>query len=478
MGENDVNDPARHAAHERLRQLPAVHVLADAPELAPRVKELGRELVVEACRTVVDAARTGILEGRAVEIPGPAQVEETLVALTKPRLREVLNATGVVLHTNLGRAPLAPRAVERIAEVARSYTNLELRLEDGSRGGRDEGVEGHIRALTGAEAAFAVNNGAAAALLALAANAAGREVVVSRGELVEIGGGFRVPDVLAQSGCRLVEVGTTNRTRASDYAAALTPQTAAILKVHRSNFAIVGFTEDASIAELAQVGGAVPVLYDQGSGDLADVRRSLADGAALVTFSGDKLLGGPQAGFVVGARALVDRARRHPLARALRLDKLRFAALEETLLLWRTGQTRRIPVARMIEEHIDVVGGRAAVLAATIGGDAKVAQLDAVAGGGAHPAKPITSAGVVLRIDRPEALARLLRIGEPAVVPRVSHDAVVFDARTLADRDVMPVAHAVRRALALLAREDGGPLLRPVPRGEGEGEDALFEGRG
>lgn len=439
-----------------LRSLPSVRALLDDPQLRALAARHSRELVTEAARYVVERARERLKAGEGATVAA-AEVVREVAARVRPKLRRVLNATGVVLHTNLGRAPLAPLALAHAVEAARGYANLELVLETGARGGRDDGVDAHLQALVGCERAFAVNNGAAAALLALAACAAGREVVVSRGELVEIGGGFRVPEVLVQSGCRLVEVGTTNRTRAADYAAVLGQGTGALLKVHRSNFALVGFTEEASLAELAALGRprGIPLLYDQGTGDLDRVRRALADGADLVLFSGDKLLGGPQAGLVAGRAALVEQARRHPLARALRVDRLRLAALETTLSLWRQQRFAELPAARMLGEELATVRDRARALLRLLGeGPFGVVESEAAAGGGTRPGELLASAAVELRCGRAQRLAALLRTGEPAVVVRVVDGHVRLDARTLLPEELEEAALAVRAALDLLAVDD------------------------
>src|SRR5205823_5536667 len=297
----------------------------------------------------------------------------------RPSLRRVLNATGVLIHTNLGRAPLAAEAIAQVVETARGYSNLELDLRDGTRGSRQDHAAALLRRLTGAEASIVVNNNAAALLLALAALAEGREVIVSRGELVEIGDGFRIPDVLARSGATLVEVGTTNRTRAEDYERAIGERTGALLRVHQSNFKIVGFTEQPPLSELARLAHrhGLPLVDDLGSGVLVElgdepsVSASVAAGADLVTFSGDKLLGGPQAGLVVGRADLVERLRRHPLQRALRADKLGLAALEGTLLLYLdpARALAEVPVLRMLREEPSVVRSRAERLAAAVGGE-------------------------------------------------------------------------------------------------------------
>src|SRR6476469_5238217 len=331
--------------------------LRDLPSVDELAREAGDPLAVDAARAVIDRARAEIQEGGD---PGDltARLREELADARQPRLRRVLNATGIVVHTNLGRAPLAEGALARVVEVGRGYSNLEYDLVRGERGSRQGHVGAVLRRLTGAEAALVVNNNAAAVLLALAALAEGREVVVSRGELIEIGDGFRIPDVLARSGARLIEVGTTNRTRATDYERAIGPETALLLRVHQSNFRVVGFEERPRLEEVAAVARLhdLPLVDDLGSGAVAPVeaeptaRESLAAGADLVCFSGDKLLGGPQAGIVLGRAELVERLRRHPLQRALRADKLTLAALEGTLLAY-LDSPGQIPVVRMLREQ-------------------------------------------------------------------------------------------------------------------------------
>ena len=379
-------------------------------------------------------------------------VRTHLERLLEPRLRRVINATGVVVHTNLGRAPLAPAALERINAIATSYSNLEFELVEGTRGSRQDHIAGHLRDLAGAEAALVVNNNAAALLLTLAALAEGREVIASRGELVEIGDGFRIPDILARSGARLVEVGATNRTRTSDYAAALTGETGVLLRVHPSNFRILGFTERAALAELAELAGSagVPLVDDLGSGsfvslpDEPTVRESLDGGADLVTFSGDKLLGGPQAGIVCGRADLIERLRRHPLHRALRADKLTIAALEGTLALYRMPERarREVPVVRMLLEPLEAVRERAVLLARETGGTLE--QTMARAGGGALPLADLESYACALE----DALAGPLRQGDPPVVGIVRDGQLLLDCRTLGDAELSEVAAAVAAARA------------------------------
>src|SRR5436190_18938786 len=366
----------------QLRDLPSVDELARAVD---------DPLAVEAARRVIDQAREEILAGA-----DPGDLAERVRSELRPRLRRVLNATGVIVHTNLGRAPLPPAAIERVIEVARGYSNLEFDLGEGARGSRQDHVADILRRLTGADAALVVNNNAAAVMLALAALAEGREVLVSRGELIEIGDGFRIPDVLERSGATLHEVGTTNRTRAADYEAAIGPETAVLLRVHQSNFRVVGFTAQPSLRELADVAHRhdLPLVDDLGSGALVDIgdeptaRASLTAGADLVCFSGDKLLGGPQAGIVVGRADLVEQLRLHPLQRALRADKLTLAALEGTLAL-HLDAPERIPVVRMLREDAAVVRERAERLAALAGGD--VEETVARAGGGALPLAELPS---------------------------------------------------------------------------------------
>ncbi len=431
----------------RLRDLPSVDVLLADSRLAAEP----RGLALVAVRATLDEARATI---RAGGDPGDLVVAALAVLgdARAPSLRRVINATGVLVHTNLGRAPLAEAALTQAVEVGRGYSTLEYDLASGARGSRQDHLADIMRRLTGAEAALVVNNNAAAVMLALAALAEGREVLVSRGELIEIGDGFRIPDVLARSGARLVEVGTTNRTRARDYDQAVTEATAAVLRVHQSNFRVVGFTEQPRLEELADVARrhGLPLVDDLGSGALVDlgdeptVRQSLAGGADLVSFSGDKLLGGPQAGIVVGRADLVERLRRHPLQRALRADKLTLAALEGTLALYLDPERARaeIPVLRMLDEPVDAVRARAERLAAATGGE--VEETVARVGGGALPLAELPSFACALE----EALAEPLRLGEPPVIGIVRDGRLLLDCRALAEPEVEEVARAVAAARA------------------------------
>jgi L-seryl-tRNA(Ser) seleniumtransferase len=422
--------------------------LRDLPSVDELARGVDDPLAVEAARAVIDRAREEI---RAGADPGDlgARLYEELRATRTASLRRVLNATGVIVHTNLGRAPLADEALAQVVEVARGYSNLELDLREGARGSRQDHVAASLRRLTGAEAALVVNNNAAAILLALAALAEGREVLVSRGELIEIGDGFRIPDVLARSGARLVEVGTTNRTRARDYEKAVGPDTALLLRVHQSNFRLVGFTELPRLDELAAIAQrhGLPLVDDLGSGVLTELpgepsaRESLAAGADLVCFSGDKLLGGPQAGIVVGRGELIERLRRHPLQRAMRIDKLSLAALEGTLRLY-LAAPERIPVLRMLREDTESVRRRARRLAELAGGS--VEETVARVGGGALPLAELPSAACGVE----EELAAALRTGDPPVVGIVRDGRLLLDCRTLTDAEIDDVAAAVARARA------------------------------
>ncbi len=423
---------------------------------------LPRGLLVQCAREALDEARQ-----RVADDPGSSPDASDVVADARRRveqlraglLRPVLNATGVLLHTNLGRAPLGADALDAAARIGGAYSNLEHRIGTGGRGSRHEHAAALLARVCGADAGIAVNNNAAAVLVTLAALARRREVIVSRGELVEIGGGFRVPEILAESGARLVEVGTTNRTRRADYAAACGPETALILKVHASNYRMVGFTESTAVHELAGLGP--PVVVDVGSGlldettpwlahrpswlhDEPGVRQALDAGAAIVTFSGDKLLGGPQAGVILGRADLVAAIARHPLARAVRADKLTLGSLQAVALAYLDRDGTRIPLWRMATASLDELTARAERLAAGLDG-AKVVDSEAVAGGGSLPGLTIPSVAVAL--DRPAPGELLAALRRRDVVARIEHDAVLCDLRTVdpADDDRLRAALAATR---------------------------------
>lgn len=452
-----------------LRRLPAVGALLEAPELSSLIAEHGRPLVTRAIRDAVARARDALRRGGPASVTR-VEVEAALLALTTPSLRRVINGTGVVLHTNLGRARLAPEAWAAAQAVAEGYSSLELDLEAGERGDRHAHVAELVAELLGADGGLAFNNCAGATLLMLGALCKGKEVIVSRGQLVEIGGGFRVPDVLRESGADLVEVGTTNKVYARDYEAAITERTGAILVVHRSNFAIVGFTAQPELHELAAVARAAGVLLlvDQGSGllastedlgaaadQMADEPRpadAIAAGADLVAFSGDKLLGGPQAGLLAGTREALAKVKRHPLARALRADKMTLAALEVTLRMYRDGRAREIPAIRDLAASEASLELRARALAHAIRSaadlDVEVTPGESVPGGGSLPLARLPTR--LVRIGAPGAPARALaaglRAGRPPVVARMIDDRVALDVRTIEDDELSEVAEAVRTA--------------------------------
>jgi L-seryl-tRNA(Ser) seleniumtransferase len=422
----------------------------------PSVDVLVREAGCDAPHALcVREARATLAERRARGEHATAaalapELRRRVRAALEPSLRPVLNATGVVLHTNLGRAPLAEAALARVQAVAAGYSNLELDLATGGRGSRQDHVAALVCELTGAEAAICVNNGAAALVLALAALAGGREIVVSRGQLVEIGDGFRIPEIVQSAGARLREVGTTNRTRPADYTRALGAETGALLCVHPSNYRVLGFTGQVEVRELAQIAhdAKLPLVFDVGSGALLETpelageplaREALRDGCDLVCFSGDKLLGGPQAGILGGTADAIAACRRHPLARALRIDKLSLAALEATLRIYREPERARaeLPVLRAVLEPAEDVRGRAEALAARIGGS--VVETVARVGGGALPLAELPSFGVRLEGDA-DLLAARLREREPAVLARVADSALVLDCRTLSDADAARIA--------------------------------------
>ena len=454
-----------------LRQIPQVDALLGTQGAQTMSKEYTAGLVAQALREVLEQVRTNLLQGT-----GTLPDEEALLQRCKAQLESlfctakpvVINATGVLLHTNLGRAPMARRAAEAAKQVAQNYSSLEYDLAGGCRGDRQKHVEKLLQELLDAPGALVVNNNAAAVLLMLMAVAKGREVVVSRGELVEIGGSFRVPEIMAQSGCLLREVGTTNKTKLADYQQAIGEETAALLKVHCSNYKIVGFTESVPVAQLAQTAkdAGLPLLYDLGSGALLPLapmglhnepgpREALQDGANLVCFSGDKLLGGPQAGIVVGDAELISRMKHHPLMRALRPDKMTLAALEATLQLLRDpGLAKRdIPLYAMLSATTDALYHQAEALRDMLTEDVKteIIQTEAQVGGGSTPGQMLPSIGLAVRPPQGavDALCFKLRTGTVPVIGRVQHGSLVLDMRTVREEELVPLATAVNAALAM-----------------------------
>lgn len=451
-------------ASASLRALPSVSSLLARSEIQELLPGAERPTLTAAVRAAIAAVRTGSSPCPAANDWAEAvsaQVEE----LRRPSLRPVLNATGIVLHTNLGRAPLADAAIAAMHSVAAGYSTLEYDVESGERGSRDVHCLPLLRELTGAEDALVVNNCAAAIVLALNTVAAGRDVVISRGELIEIGGSFRIPEIMARSSARLVEIGTTNRTHLLDYRAALTQQTAAIVKVHRSNFVQLGYTSDVSLQELESLAseGGLPLVFDQGSGLLISLERhglageptartALAAGADIVVMSGDKLLGGPQAGIMVGRGELIARMRANPLARALRSDKITLAALEATLRLYRDPDNAlaEIPTLAMLCAPAERIVARARAVARVLtdqGNVCEVVPSHGAVGAGAFPTHELPSAAVALTGDA-SGLAERLRAGSPSVVVRVHDGRVLLDFRSVPQRDDVALAEAVARALA------------------------------
>ncbi len=446
----------RNPGLPRSQSLPGVGKLVNEPAYAQLVREHGHARVVEAIRAQIATERDGEAEGSERQAAVAARLREEVA----PRLRRVINATGVILHTNLGRAPLSQAAVEALG-VAAGYSNLELDLATGKRGERAALVSGLLTALFGCEAALAVNNNAAAVLLALTALCKSKEVVVSRGQLVEIGGSFRMPDVMRLSGARMVEVGTTNRTRAADYDEAVTDRTAALLRVHTSNFRVTGFTESASLAELAGIAKSHGVLLidDLGSG----ATQAIADeptvvdsvrSCDVVTFSGDKLLGGPQSGIVLGRADVIKKMSRHPLARALRIDKLTLAALEATLRQRLSSRSDEIPVDRMLHAPVENVRRRAAMWIVKLeerGVKTRLIDGMSAVGGGSLPAHPIPT--VLIAIAGPASrIATALRQGDPPVIARIEKDECCLDPRTVLRGEDETLLDAVELALASLGK--------------------------
>jgi len=437
------------------RRLPSVHQVLQDPAVAVLIQLHGHA-------AVADAVRDALAEARAGGAFEPAAIGARLAQSESPRLRPVINATGIILHTNLGRAPLAESAAQAASAAARSALNLELDLNSGDRSQRQDAIRGWLTRLLDCESATAVNNCAAATVLVLRALAAGREVIVSRGQLVEIGGSFRIPEILAASGATLREVGTTNITRAADYQRAITSSTALLMRIHQSNYRIRGFTESPSIAELVSLGRqyGLPVVDDIGSGALVDYARfglpgeplaaeSLKAGADLVLFSGDKLLGGPQSGIIAGRKNLIATIERDPLMRAFRLDKMTLAALEATLRLYLQPDVAlaEVPVLRQLNTPLEDLRRRAGALCGRLSG-ATVRDDFTYVGGGSLPDQTVPTVVVAIRpTDGDAAFARRLRLGDPPVVARIQNGEVLFDLRSVAPDQVDPLAAAIANAL-------------------------------
>ena len=436
---------------QALRELPAVHRLLDDPAIAPYEALVGRDALRDAIERELRRARGTRAVPAYAELV--AQIGVRLEALAAQSLLPVINGTGIILHTNLGRAPLAREALDAAREIGSGYSNLEYDLLEGARGSRYARVTSLLREASGAGDALVVNNCAAAVLLILDTFAKGLEVIVSRNQLVEIGGGFRLPDVLERSGATLVEVGATNKVYLRDFERALSPKTALMMRSHPSNYSIEGFVHDVDAAELVALGGrvGVPIVEDLGSGALVDlgeyglprertVRDAVGAGVALVAFSGDKLLGGPQAGIIVGAAPAVARLRSNPLLRALRVDKLTLAALAETLRLYRSRESReRIPFYAMLGASLDSLRARAGAYVEKIA-SAQIVKSEAFVGGGALPKHGFPSIAVALPVASPQSVAARLRGGKPAVVARVDERGVLIDLRTIApDQDVLAI---------------------------------------
>ncbi len=445
-----------------LRLLPSIDTLIQSPAGAVLIAKYGRAATVDALRGVLDQARVRLRSGDSIPLDADSLLDDAALMLYhqfQPSLRPVINATGIILHTNLGRAPLSDAAQAAMISAAAGYSTLEYDLTTGKRGSRLAHPENVIKAVTGAESALVVNNNAAALLLILSALAKDREVIISRGQLIEIGGGFRIPDVMAQSGGRLVEVGTTNKTRISDYERAITPDTAAILRAHASNFKQIGFVEVTPLDQLVDAAHqrGLIVVDDLGSGALLDtsiygldheptVQESLAAGADLVAFSGDKLLGGTQAGIIVGKAALIDTLKRHPLARAVRADKLTIAALVATLDHYRKGEAvTHIPVWRMIAAPLDHLRETAARWAGAVGGD--VIAGESAVGGESLPGATLPTALLAIKPPNADAFTAQLRAADPPVIARVAEGRVLFDPRTVLPGQADDLLRIIQSAL-------------------------------
>lgn len=437
---------SNESTQQLLRQLPAIESLLQQTEIMPLIADYGRPVVVDALRTMLNQIRQSILHDKALDISSESLisvVQSYLIEQFRPTLRPVINATGVIIHTNLGRALLSKAAQKAVLEVASQYNTLEFNLESGKRGSRYLHAEKALCEITGAEAALVVNNNAAALILILSTLAQQKEVIISRGQLVEIGGGFRIPDIMQQSGAQLVEVGTTNRTRIADYGAAITEETALLMRIHSSNFKQIGFVEEASLADMVSLAHEhdLYLVDDLGSGALLDtsqyglateptVQASVQTGADIVSFSGDKLLGGPQAGIIVGKANLIQRLKKHPLARALRADKLCYAALSATLDHYRKQQAvNHIPVWQMIARPIDEIRTTAENWRAQVGGD--VIQGESAVGGGSLPGTTLPTYLLSLAVSSAEHALMTLRQAELPVIARIQDDRLLFDPRTV-----------------------------------------------
>jgi L-seryl-tRNA(Ser) seleniumtransferase len=451
-----------------LRKLPSVDRLLEADAIASLVEKHGRELTLEVLRETLDDARQAVLNGEAAPEPEGviAETAHRLDDAVRPSLYPVINAAGVIIHTNLGRAPLSKRARQAMGQISTGYSNLEYDLGAGARGSRYVHAADLLCRLTGAEDALVVNNNASALLLTLTAVAKEREVLISRGQLVEIGGGFRIPDVMRQSGARLIEVGTTNRTYVRDYAGALhSMKTALILRVHHSNFQLTGFVHEPTLAELVRLGDeyAIPIMDDLGSGTLLDtepygltheptIQESIAAGASVVTASGDKLLGGPQAGLIVGKSDLIAKLRRHPLARAVRVDKTTLVGLQATLLAYLEGKaTEEIPVWRMIATPVEALARRARKWQRALketGVPLSVVAAESTVGGGSLPGQTLPTRALALEVPSPNTLAAQLRSADPPLVTRIEDDRLLLDPRTVLPEQDTALIEAVRGAVA------------------------------
>jgi L-seryl-tRNA(Ser) seleniumtransferase len=451
---------------EQLRLLPSVDRLLQEAHVSALVDQWGHDLTVEAIRETLDAARQTIQAGASCPPPErlALQVDERLMASLQPTLRPAINATGVIVHTNLGRAPLSTAARSAMDAVALAYSNLEYDLEAGQRGSRYVHAEALLCRLTGAEAALVVNNNAAALLLILMCFAQNREVIISRSQLVEIGGGFRIPDVMRQSGARLVEVGTTNRTYIRDYDAAIGEATAALMRVHRSNFRLMGFTHEPSLSDMAALAADRQILFfdDLGSGTLLDtvpyglvheptIQESVQAGASLVTCSGDKLLGGPQAGIILGQAGLIARLKKFPLTRALRVDKTTLAGLQATLRHYLLGEAiEEVPVWRMISQPETTIRRRAESWRRRLAGQGIASQIVAgrsAVGGGSLPGETLPTHLVALTTESPDVIASRLRAGRPPVITRIEDDQLVLDPRTVLPEQDKPLLALVAEAM-------------------------------